>query len=157
MSDLAVILLVEDRDDDILLIRKAFEKGGLLNPLQVVRTGEDALAYLSAAGKYSDSEEYPLPTLILLDLKLPGMDGFDVLQWIRSQPGINVIPVVVLTSSTLIHDANRAYQLGANSFLVKELEFANFVEVTKVLQRYWLQTAKTPESYRPATKTDGRH
>src|SRR5205814_846191 len=94
-----VILIVEDRDDDILLMRKAFHKASMNNPIHVVRDGEEALAYLSGKNKYANRAEYPLPVLVLLDLKLPGMDGFEVLSWIRRQEGIRGLPVVVLTSS----------------------------------------------------------
>src|SRR4051812_22677364 len=92
--DTAVILLVEDREDDIVIIRKSFGKAGLLNPLQVVRNGEEAVAYLMGDKPYANRGEYPLPDLILLDLKMPRMDGFEVLTWIRTQPGIRGLPVV---------------------------------------------------------------
>jgi CheY-like chemotaxis protein len=149
MPETGVILLVEDREDDILLIRKAFAKAALKNPLHVVRTGEEAVAYLSGVGKYSSRAEFPLPILILLDLKMPGMDGFDVLEWIRGRDGIRGLPVVVLTSSTEIRDVNRAYQLGANSFFVKELDFEQSVEFGALLRRYWIQKSLKPETSRP--------
>src|SRR2546428_9867920 len=123
MPDQAVILLAEDREDDILLIRKAFQEAFINNPLQVVRDGEEAIAYLSGEGKYSNRAEYPLPELMLLDLKMPGTDGFDVLKWMRQQPGLQALRVVVLTSSDQMRDVNAAYQLGANSFLVKPIDF----------------------------------
>src|SRR5262245_6778938 len=106
MPEQAVILLVEDREDDILLVRKSFEKGGINNPFQVVRDGEEAIQYLAGEGRYSNRAEYPLPDLILLDLKMPRVDGFEVLMWIRRQPGFGSIPVVVLTSSDAIRDVN---------------------------------------------------
>ncbi len=156
MSDTAVILIVEDREDDVLLMRKSFEKAGLPNPIKSVRDGEEALAYLSGEGKYASRDEYPLPSLILLDLKLPRMDGFEVLTWIRKQQGIRGIPVVVLTSSSQLRDVNRAYELGANSFFVKELDFQNSVDLTRLLERYWLQKALKPESSRPERKRAGQ-
>jgi CheY-like chemotaxis protein len=149
MPDEAVILLVEDRPDDILLVTRAFERGGINNPFQVVRDGEEAIHYLAGEGRYSNRAEYPLPDLILLDLKMPKVDGFEVLMWIRRQPGFGSIPVVVLTGSDAIRDVNRAYTLGANSFLVKPLEFDNFIETGKMLKRYWLKTSKRPEARRP--------
>ena len=152
MSDTAVILIVEDREDDVLLMRKSFEKAGLPNPIKIVRDGEEALAYLSGEGKYASRDEYPLPSLILLDLKLPRMDGFEVITWIRKQEGIRAIPVVVLTSSSQLRDVNRAYELGANSFFVKELDFQNSVDLTRLLERYWLQKAAQPETSRPDRK-----
>jgi CheY-like chemotaxis protein len=152
MSDGAVILLVEDRDDDILLIRKAFERGFIDNPLHVVRDGEEAIYYLAGEGQYSNRAEFPLPDLILLDLKMPKVDGFEVVRWIRRQPGFSSIAVVVLTSSDAIRDVNRAYALGANSFLVKPLDFENFIETAKMLKLYWLKTSRRPEATREEKK-----
>src|SRR5437016_14158370 len=106
MPDQAIILLAEDREDDVLLIRKAFSKANISNPLQVVRDGEEAIAYLSGEGKYSNRDEYPLPDLFLLDLKMPGKDGFDVLRWVRQQTGLSALSVVVLTSSEDMRDVN---------------------------------------------------
>ena len=156
MSDTAVILIVEDREDDILLMRKAFDKASLTNPIKIVRDGEEAMAYLSGEGKYASRDEYPLPDLILLDLKLPRMDGFEVLTWIRKQDGIRGLPIVVLTSSSQLRDVNRAYELGANSFFVKELDFHGSVDLMKLLQRYWIQKALKPETSRPERKQAGK-
>ena len=149
MSDHAVILLVEDREDDVVIIRRAFSKGNILNPLFVVRDGDEAVAYLSGEGKFSNRHEYPLPDLVLLDLKMPGRDGFEVLRWLRKQPGLSSLRVVVLTSSEELRDVNQAYQLGANSFLVKPMDFENFVKVGQALRGYWLWLNKPHESFRP--------
>src|SRR5262245_47599167 len=155
MHDTAVILVVEDREDDIVLIDKFFQSASILNPLHFVRTGEEAVAYLSAEGKYSNRAEYPLPALVLLDLKMPGMDGFEVLTWIRSQKSLRVIPVIVLTSSNHLSDVNRAYQLGANSFFVKDFDFRNSVALARLIQDYWLTKARLPDSSRPSQKANG--
>ena len=149
MSDRAVILLVEDSEDDVLLIRRAFLKGMIINPLHAVRNGEAAIGYLEGLGPYANRAEYPLPALVLLDLKLPGMDGFEVLTWIRRHPTLSTLRVVVLTSSGQAQDVNRAYKLGANSFLVKPVEFERFVEMSKALKGYWLWFSETPEVNRP--------
>ena len=149
MPERAVILLADDRDDDVLLIRRAFETGEIHNPLFVVNSGDDAIAYLSGEGKYASRDEYPLPELLLLDLKMPGTDGFDVLRSIRSHPGLSSLRVVVLTSSEDIRDVNFAYQLGANSFMVKDMDFRNSVEMARIITNYWLCLSKTPEISRP--------
>ena len=152
MSEQAVILLVEDREDDVLLIRKAFDRASVNNPLYVVRTGEEAISYLEGVGAYANRAEYPLPDLLLLDLKLPGSDGFDVLRWVRQQPGLSALRVVVLTSSDHIRDVNQAYRLGANSFMVKPMDFQNYIELSKALQGYWLNLSKSPETFRPPVR-----
>jgi CheY-like chemotaxis protein len=126
MPDQALILVIEDSSADILLVRRAFSQAKLTNPLQVVTNGEEAIAYLSGTGKYENRTEFPLPTLVLLDLKMPGIDGFEVLAWIRKNPNLRGLRVVVLTSSDDTKDVNRACQLGANSFLVKPLDFGKF-------------------------------
>jgi CheY-like chemotaxis protein len=148
MPDGAVILLVEDQENDIQLIRRAFAKAELPNPLQVVRDGTEVIAYLAGEKKFANRAEFPLPRLILLDLKLPGTDGFEVLKWIRSQPGLKSLIVVVLTSSDHIRDVNAAYALGANSFMVKPMDFENIVELSKLLRDYWLMANKAPETFR---------
>jgi CheY-like chemotaxis protein len=149
MSEQAVFLLVEDSDNDAILIRRAFHKGNIVNPLQVVSSGDQAIAYLSGEGAFSNRAEYPLPDLVLLDLKLPGIDGFEVLRWIREQPTLKALRVVVLTSSDRIQDVNLAYQLGANSFLVKPVDFERFVEISQALKGYWIWLSKAPEVSRP--------
>jgi CheY-like chemotaxis protein len=151
MSDQPVILLAEDREDDILLIRQAFKRGNVPQPTHVVRDGEEAVAYLAGDGKYANRDEYPLPALLLLDLKMPRMDGFEVLEWIRKQPSLRPLRVVVLTSSEDIFDVNHAYELGANSFLVKPLDFELFVETCAVIKKYWLNLSATPRISRPST------
>ena len=150
MADQPVILLAEDREDDILLIRRALAAGSITNPLQVVRDGEEAIAYLQGEGKFADRTEYPLPTLLLLDLKMPKADGFEVLTWIRQQPLLNGLLVVVLTCSENIRDVTVAYQLGANSFMVKPMEFENVIELSKTLRNYWLNFNQAPQALRAA-------
>ena len=145
MSEQSVILLVEDREDDVVLVRRALSRGFLDNPMHVVRSGEEAISYLQGEGKYSNRAEYPLPDLVLLDLKMPGMDGFGVLEWIRNQEGLRGMRVVVLTSSEQMRDVNRAYQLGANSFLVKPTDFDDYIHVTRVLREYWLTLDRAPD------------
>jgi len=148
MPDMGVILLAEDREDDIILIRKAFKEAYITNPLFTVRDGDEAISYLAGNGKYSNRAEFPLPDLMLLDLKMPRTDGFEVLTWIRQQPSLSALRVVVLTSSDGIRDVTRAYRLGANSFMVKPLDFEDVVHMSKFVTTYWLKMSKTPESFR---------
>jgi CheY-like chemotaxis protein len=136
--------LVEDREDDVVLVLRSFEKAGIKNPVQVARDGGEAIAYLSGQGKYSDRVRYPLPQLILLDLKLPGTDGFEVLRWIRTDSQLPGLRVVVLTSSDNIRDVNLAYALGANSFLVKPMDLSRFVELSSLITDTWFNWSKTP-------------
>jgi len=145
MRDGAVILLVEDRDDDVILVLRSFDKAGIKNPIKVVKDGEEAIGYLEGSGKYSNREDHPLPELILLDLKLPKVDGFEVLRWIRTHPELSRLRVVVLTCSDNIRDVNLAYSLGANSFLVKPMDFNHFVELSSFIADNWFQWTRTAE------------
>lgn len=139
------ILLVEDEPNDVLLMQRAFQKAKLFNPLQVVGEGEVAVSYLSGESPYGDRGRYPLPALMLLDLKLPGMSGFEVLLWLRQQPGLKRLPVVVLTSSKENTDINRAYEVGANSYLVKPVAFDDLVNIMERLNHYWFVLNERPE------------
>ena len=139
------ILLVEDDPNDVLLIQRAFGKANLDNSIQVVENGEDALAYLAGQGPYADRERYPLPVLILLNLKLPRKSGLEVLAWLRQQPGLKRLPVVVLTGSSETRDINQAYELGANSYLVKPAAFDALLDMVKALNLYWLILNERPD------------
>ena len=150
MPNIDVILLAEDNEDHVLLTRRAFKQAGLVNPLFVVENGEEVVAYLTGEGKFANRNEYPLPTLLLLDLKMPRKDGFEVLEWIRKQPTLAGLRVVVLTTSDRILDVNRAYQLGANSFLTKPVDFRDFVQLSSAIKGYWLWMSHAPELERPS-------
>jgi CheY-like chemotaxis protein len=116
------ILLVEDNDDDVFAMQRALRKAQITLPVQVVTNGQKAVDYLSGAGDYSDRNYYPFPSLVFLDLKLPYIHGFEILGWIREQPGIRDLAVVVLTSSGEESDRNRADTLGVYSYIVKPPE-----------------------------------
>jgi CheY-like chemotaxis protein len=139
------ILLIEDDPNDVLLTRRAFARLNILNPLHVVEDGDHAVAYLEGGGDYADRSRFPLPVLILLDLKLPRRSGLEVLAWMRGQPGLKRLPVVVLTSSQESADINRAYDLGANSYLVKPVAFESLIEMARALNLYWLILNEKPE------------
>ena len=123
MNRVAPILLVDEDENDILLTRRSLAGMGISTNVYAIRNGDDAIANLARTGRYLNRRKEPLPWLVLLDLSLPGKDGFEVLKWIRNQPHLKGLRVVVLTSSKEIRDAKRAYQIGADSFLVKPLEF----------------------------------
>src|SRR5262245_24474575 len=145
------ILLVEDDSNDVLLLQRAFQKAGLRDALRIVRDGEQAIQYLSGQGQYANRERYPLPFLVLLDLKMPGTDGFEVLQWARAEPELKRLLIVVLTSSHLQSDVDRAYELGANSYLVKPVEFGEMVNLIQRFEAYWTELNRIPSSPRPPT------
>jgi len=140
-----VILLAEDVPNDVLLIQRAFQRNHVANPVQVVRDGEEALAYLSGQAPFADRERHPLPVLMLMDLKMPRKSGLEVLEWVRRQPGLKRLPIIVLTSSNQSPDINRAYELGANSYLVKPAGFDSLLDLVKNLDMYWLILNEKPE------------
>lgn len=114
-----LILLVEDDDNDVFFMRRALQKAGFTNPLQLANNGQEAIDYLNGLGKFGDRRHFPMPSIIFLDLKMPFLDGFEVLGRIRSQPAIRKIPVVILTSSSEERDRQRAAALGAAGYFVK--------------------------------------
>jgi len=140
-----VILLAEDDPNDVLLIQRAFQRNHVANPVQVVRDGEEALAYLSGQAPFADRERHPLPLLMLMDLKMPRKSGLEVLEWVRQQAGLKRLPIIVLTSSNQSPDINRAYELGANSYLVKPAGFDSLLDLVKNLDMYWLILNEKPE------------
>jgi CheY-like chemotaxis protein len=155
MPERALILLAEDDEDYVHLIRQSFAQANILNPLHVVENGEEAIWYLKGVGKYSNRDEYPLPELLLLDLKMPRVNGFEVLKWVRQEPSLACLRVLVLTSSDEIRDVNQAYQLGANSFLLKPHDFENFAQLGRLITDFWLNASKSPEISRPSRETNG--
>ena len=139
------ILLAEDNPDDVLLIQRAFRKANVTNPLQQVGDGEEAINYFAGTGIYANRQQYPLPGLLLLDLKLPRKSGLEVLAWLKEQPGLSRLPVVVFTSSREDSDIQRAYDLGVNSYLVKPVNFDALLEIVHMLGLYWLQFNERPD------------
>lgn len=136
MDSQSLILLVEDNRNDVLLMERGLRNAGILNPCHVCSTGEDAIAYLQNTLNHPGHTAYTLPALVLLDLNLPGRDGFEVLRWIRSNSELDQVRVIVTTVSSDMRNVNRAYQLGANSFLTKPVEFE--------LSRSLLSTIEAP-------------
>jgi CheY-like chemotaxis protein len=136
---MGTVLLIEDGSDDVLLIQLGFEKAGIAHFLAVASDGQKAMDYLKRTRFDTTRNKVPVPDLILLDLGLPGMSGFEFLQWLRNDPELNHLPVVVLTGSMSTADVTKAYRLGADSFLVKEADSARFRAALKEMTDFWLR------------------
>jgi CheY-like chemotaxis protein len=140
------VLIAEDDPSDVFLLRRAFSAAGVSASLHFVRDGQEAIDYLGGEANYSDRNEFPLPDLMLLDLKMPRLNGFDVLEWLRQQPGLKRLLVTILTSSDQARDIDRAYDLGANSYLLKPHGTTELAELVQRVQRYWLDLNQRPAS-----------
>lgn len=138
MLDQVPILLAEDDENDVFLMRRALERAGVPNPLFVVRNGQEAIDYLAGKGQYAERKKFPLPGLMLLDLKMPWMDGFDVLKWLRGQRQFDRFPVVVLTSSKLQADVDQSRELGVYDYRVKPQSFDDLVRLLDDVRKCWL-------------------
>ena len=138
------ILLVEDNPDDEELTRRALEKNNIANAVKVVRDGAEALDYMFCRGAYAARDPADLPTVVLLDLKLPKIDGLEVLTRLRANDRTKLVPVVILTSSKEEQDLIRGYRLGANSYIRKPVDFDQFVDAVRQLGLYWLVLNEPP-------------
>lgn len=133
------ILVVEDDATDFFLLKRALEKNGIDNPIHWIRDGLHAIDYLQGVGAYADREQHPLPKVIILDLKMPRLGGLELLDWIKSHPELSILPVLVMSSSNLPDDVERAYALGASSFFMKPSTFEDLQKMTKSIHEYWVQ------------------
>ncbi len=138
MLNAVPILLAEDDENDIFLMGRAFDRAGIPNPLVVVRNGQEAIDYLEGTGRFAPRDRFPLPGIVLLDLKMPAMDGFDVLKWLRAKPQFDTLPVVVLTSSKLQADVDKSRQLGVYDYRVKPQAFDDLVRLLDDVRKCWL-------------------
>ena len=143
MNERQTILLVDDSTEDIFLMRTAFEKAEFNSQLQEVHSGEEAIAYLKGEGAYGDRNKHPLPSVMLLDLNMPMKNGFDVLSWVRSQPEFKRLSITILTASMRPEDVERAFDLGANSYLVKPSNLDALASMIRCL-RDWIQINHFP-------------
>jgi CheY-like chemotaxis protein len=142
------VLLAEDNPDDAFLMQRAFESHGLMRPPHIVEDGAQAIAYLAGEGIYADRVTFPFPNLVILDLKMPRMNGFQVLEWIKEHPDFRVIPTIVWSSSSDQRDVKHAYCLGANGYLCKPTDFPEFKAMLGRLLAFWddcLKPSMTPE------------
>jgi CheY-like chemotaxis protein len=138
------ILLAEDDDNDVFFLKRAFKDAGIENPLYVARDGQEAIDCLGGAGKFSDRTQYPVPTLLICDLKMPRRTGMEVLEWKRVQQVIHCVPTIVLSSSAHRHDIERAYRLGANAFVVKPPSMEARLNLARVIKTFWLEFNQPP-------------
>lgn len=138
------VLLVEDNPRDVRLTERAFEQADVPHDLQVVRDGDEALAYLHREGEYAATDSSPRPHMILLDLNLPRMGGHELMQRVRQDVRFRHVPIIVLTTSARPDDVRQAYDNGANAYLLKPVEFSRFTEVIGHLASFWLETVELP-------------
>ena len=139
------VLLVEDDLNDIFLVKRAFKKAQIQNPLQVVTDGQEAIHYLRGEGRYADREAYPLPKLVVMDIKMPRRTGFEVLEWVKHDGPLRRIPIVIVSSSDNPADINRAYELGANAYMVKPVDYRAVEKLFESITHYWGLECAKPE------------
>jgi len=140
------VLLVEDDLNDIFLVKRAFRTAHIPNPLQVVTDGEEVTNYLRGAGKYADRQAHPLPKLIVMDIKMPRRSGFEVLEWVKGNARpLKRIPIIIVSSSDNPADINRAYELGANAYMVKPMNYREVEHLFESITRYWGLECAKPE------------
>jgi len=157
MGNRSVILLCEDSREDSFLLRHAFVKAGLSHRVIDVRNGQQAINYLSGAGLYTDRQQHPLPDLVLIDLKMPLLDGFEVLAWAQGRPELQSIPVIVVSGSSQSADIEAARKLGARDYLVKPKDWEDLIKFARVLHERYLSGSSATQTSSPeaAFKTPG--
>lgn len=136
------ILVVEDEENDARLLDMAFKKNGILNLVHWAKDGLEAIAYLNGDGVYANRELHPFPEVLILDLKMPRMSGLGLLTWIREHPDFKVIPTIIMTSSRQDPDVEKAYELGANTYMIKPSSFAELAKMVKLAHEYWAVSVK---------------
>jgi CheY-like chemotaxis protein len=144
MGELSKILLAEDDPNDVLLLKIAFKQAEVRNPLFVAKDGQEVIDWLQGNGTFANRSEYPLPCLLILDLKMPRKSGMDVLRWLRREPALNCLPTIVLSSSAHRYDVGRAYELGANAFVIKPPANDERVQLVHFIKGFWLKFNQSP-------------
>lgn len=144
MNSPRLVLLAEDDKNDVFFMTRAFQEAGMENPVQIARDGQEAIDYLSGAGGFSDRERHPFPSLVIMDLKMPRKTGMEVLAWLKEQPILKAVPVIILSSSSNRYDIEQAYQLSANAFLTKPISREERVILAKLVKDFWLSLNQPP-------------
>ncbi len=140
-----IYLIAEDDQDTQLLIHRAFKQADLAAPLYFTNDGEQTIQYLAGRGKFADRNQFPLPAILLLDLKMPFKDGFDVLRWIRDNPSFRKLVVIMFSGSSLERDVEQAFELGVNSFVMKPVSFSELLQVIMAIHHYWFGCNHFPQ------------
>ena len=137
MEEPLAVLIAEDDPNDALLLNRAFKKAGVVGRIHVCKDGEDAQDYLRGDGDYADRNKFPVPKILITDLKMPRCNGFELLQWVRDHPECSVIPTIILSASPQEEDIRRGYELGANCYFCKPTQFAQLVELVEMILKFW--------------------
>lgn len=138
------ILVADDDEEDCLIVQNAVRECRISNPLFFVKNGEETLDFLKNRGQYADANQFPMPGLLLLDLNMPKMNGWEVLEALQKDPDLSSLPVAILSTSESAADIERAYRLGASSYITKPLKFVDFVDLMKTLNHYWFEIVSLP-------------
>jgi CheY-like chemotaxis protein len=139
MDELFTILVAEDDPNDVMLLEMAIRMNGVKSPVNVVRDGEEAIEYLEGRGQYSDREKFPLPSVIISDVKMPRRNGLEVVEWVRQHPACSITPILMLSGSRIQHDVLNAYKLGANSYFTKPSTLEELCELLRLALDYWIR------------------
>jgi CheY-like chemotaxis protein len=141
-----IYLIAEDDQDTQLLIQRAFKQADIAAPVFVTEDGQQTIDYLGGNGSFADRDRYPMPALLLLDLKMPFKDGFDVLRWVRAQPRLRKLVIIMFSGSSLEQDVEEAFNLGVNSFVMKPVSFSELLQVIMAIHHYWFGCNHFPQS-----------
>jgi CheY-like chemotaxis protein len=144
MKTQLTVLLAEDEEDDVFFLKRALNKSRITDPLHVVNDGEHAVDYIRGERDYGNRRRHPMPDIMIVDLKMPGKSGFEVLNWLRRESRCRSMPLIILSSSPEPRDIARAYEFGANAYLVKSSDMDHFSAILKDLYEFWKQTAELP-------------